>query len=524
MAAQAIQAPPSTPVINPWLIAVSVMFGTFMEVLDTTVVNVSLPHIAGSLSATVDEATWALTSYLVANAIVLPMTGWLANYFGRKRILLSAVMGFTTASALCGLSTTLPMLIFFRIVQGATGGALQPLSQAVMLEAFPPQDRGKAMGFWGLGIVVAPMLGPVLGGWLTDNYSWRWIFYINIPIGVMCIIMTKLFIFDPPYIKRGSGSVDYWGIGMLAVGIGALQVLLDKGQEDDWFGSGMMRTLAVVAVVGLVSLVIWELRTAHPIVNLRVLKVRTYATGVFMMTMLGFVLYGSLVLLPIFLQTLLGYPALQAGIAMAPRGLGSFLAMPIVGAISGRFDSRKMLALGIIGASFTLVQLSWLNLNAGYWDIFWPQFWQGITMALLFVPLTTTTMDPIPKEQMGNATSIFNLMRNIGGSTGIAVATTFLERRTQAQINLLGTNVTAYSAPARQMLRGARGALMAAGADPSTATQQAYGVVFGSVSQQAAMLAFLETFRVLGLVFLILLPFLLLMRRPARKGGPPAAH
>ena len=524
MATETIQSPPTTPVINPWLIAVAVMFGTFMEVLDTTVVNVSLPHIAGNLSATVDEATWALTSYLVANAIVLPMTGWLANYFGRKRFLLSAVIGFTTASALCGLSTSLPMLIFFRIVQGATGGALQPLSQAVMLEAFPPQDRGKAMAFWGLGIVVAPMLGPVLGGWLTDNYSWRWIFYINIPIGILCVIMTKLFIFDPPYIRRGTARVDYWGIGMLAVGIGALQVLLDKGQEDDWFSSDLIRTLTLVAVVGLVSLVIWELRAPHPIVNLRALKVPTYATGVFMMTMLGFVLYGSMVLLPIFLQTLLGYSAVQAGIAMAPRGMGSFIAMPIVGAILGRFDARKLLGLGILGASVTLIQLSYLNLNAGYWDIFWPQFWQGTTMALLFVPLTTTTMDPIPKEQMGNATSIFNLMRNIGGSVGIAAATTFLERRTQVQINTLGANVTAYSGAARQMMQGAKGAMMAAGSSSATATQQAYGMMFGNVARQATMVAFLETFRILGLVFLILLPFLFLMRRPAQKGGAPPAH
>ena len=524
MATEVVQSPPTTPIVNPWLIAVAVMFGTFMEVLDTTVVNVSLPHIAGNLSATVDEATWALTSYLVANAIVLPMTGWLANYFGRKRFLLSAVIGFTTASALCGLSTSLPMLIFFRIVQGATGGALQPLSQAVMLEAFPPQDRGKAMAFWGLGIVVAPMLGPVLGGWLTDNYSWRWIFYINIPIGVLCVIMTKLFIFDPPYIRRGSSRVDYWGIGMLAVGIGALQVVLDKGQEDDWFASDLIRTLAVVAVVGLTALVIWELRAAHPIVNLRVLKVRTYATGVFMMTMLGFVLYGSMVLLPIFLQTLLGYSSVQAGIAMAPRGMGSFIAMPIVGAILGRFDARKMLGLGILGASVTLIQLSYLNLNAGYWDIFWPQFWQGTTMALLFVPLTTTTMDPIPKEQMGNATSIFNLMRNIGGSVGIAAATTFLERRTQVQINILGANVTEYSGAARQMMQGAKGAMMAQGSSSATATQQAYGMMFGSVARQATMVAFLETFRLLGLLFLILLPFLFLMRRPAQRGGAPPAH
>src|SRR5579871_4541415 len=235
------------PAVNPWIVAISVMFATFMEVLDTTVVNVSLPHIAGSLSATVDEATWALTSYLVANAIVLPLTGWLASYFGRKRLLITAVMGFTGASFLCGLAPSLPILIVFRIVQGATGGALQPLSQAVMLEAFPARDRGKAMGLWGLGVVVAPMLGPVLGGWLTDSYSWRWVFYINLPVGLASIVMTRMFIFDPPYIRRPRAGIDYWGIGMLAVGIGALQVVLDKGQEEDWFSSHMITVLALTA-------------------------------------------------------------------------------------------------------------------------------------------------------------------------------------------------------------------------------------------------------------------------------------
>src|SRR5271165_2125538 len=250
----------SYPQVNPWIVAIAVMFATFMEVLDTTVVNVSLPHIAGSLSASVDEASWALTSYLVANAIILPMTGWLANFFGRKRTLLAAVFGFTAASFLCGLATSLPMLIFFRVVQGATGGALQPLSQAVMLEAFPPQDRGKAMAFWGLGIVVAPMLGPVIGGYLTDNFSWRWVFYINLPVGLASIIMTRLFIFDPPYIGKVKRGIDYWGIGMLAVGIGALQVLLDKGQEEDWFGSKLIAYMAVVSGVALIAFVVRELK------------------------------------------------------------------------------------------------------------------------------------------------------------------------------------------------------------------------------------------------------------------------
>ncbi len=265
--------------INPWLIAVSVMFATFMEVLDTTVVNVSLPHIAGTLSATIDEATWALTSYLVANAIILPMTGWLASMFGRKNLLMLSVIGFTAASFLCGLAPTLGSLIFFRILQGATGGALQPLSQAVLLEAFPPQERGKAMGFWALGIVVAPILGPVLGGWLTDNYSWRWVFYINIPVGIASIIMTKLYIFDPPYLKAESRKVDYWGIGMLAVGIGALQIVLDKGQEDDWFSSNMIVALSIVATVTLGALVWHLLVTEDPIVDLRVFKERTYVSS-----------------------------------------------------------------------------------------------------------------------------------------------------------------------------------------------------------------------------------------------------
>src|SRR3954464_7023360 len=294
--------------VNPWIVAVAVMFATFMEVLDTTVVNVSLPHIAGSLSVSVDEAAWALTSYLVANAIILPLTGWLANFFGRKRTLLAAVFGFTAASFLCGLATSLPLVIFFRVVRGATGGALQPLSQAVMLEAFPPQDRGKAMGFWGLGIVVAPILGPVLGGWLTESYSWRWVFYINIPVGLASIVMTKLFIFDPPYLRAESRKVDYWGIGMLAVGIGALQIVLDKGQQEDWFSSPLITLLAVISAATIVALIVHELTTDNPIVDLRVFKARSYAVGVFLMTVLGFVLFGSMVLLPIMLQTLLGYP------------------------------------------------------------------------------------------------------------------------------------------------------------------------------------------------------------------------
>jgi DHA2 family multidrug resistance protein len=510
--------------INPWIIAVSVMFATFMEVLDTTVVNVSLPHIAGSLSASIDEATWALTSYLVANAIILPMTGWLAATFGRKRLLMLSVVGFTAASFLCGLAPTLSSLIMFRIVQGATGGALQPLSQAVLLEAFAPEDRGKAMGFWALGIVVAPILGPVLGGWLTDNYSWRWVFYINIPVGIASIVMTKLYIFDPPYLRSENRKVDYWGIGMLALGIGALQIVLDKGQQEDWFESNYIAALAIVAAVTLAALVWHELTTSDPIVDLRVLKERSYAVGVFLMTVVGFVLYGSMVLLPIMLQTLLGYPPLQAGIAMAPRGIGSFLMMPLTGLMTGTFDPRKLLFVGLIVGGGTLLWLASVNLQAGYWDIFWPQFMQGVGMSLLFVPLTTISMDRIPREKMGYATSLFNLMRNIGGSVGIAVTGTMLARHSQSTTSTLGANVTPYDPASQSMMYQFRAAFMAAGADAATATERAYAALFGLVQRHATMVAFVGIFQLMGVIFIALVPLVLLMRRPRTGGGPMAAH
>jgi DHA2 family multidrug resistance protein len=510
--------------VNPWLVAIAVMSATFMEILDTTVVNVSLPHIAGDLSATIDESTWALTSYLVANAVVLPLAGWLSNQFGRKRLLMVSVGGFTLSSLLCGLAPSLPFLVCFRIIQGTTGGALQPLSQAVLLEAFRPEDRGKAMGFWGLGIVTAPIFGPVLGGWLTDSYSWRWVFYINLPVGIIALVMMQTFIFDPAYIRRSGERVDWTGIGFLALGIGALQIFLDKGQEDDWFASHVIVMLAVVSTLALVALIVHELRVEHPVVDLRVFRERTYATGVFLMTVVGFVLYGSLVLLPILLQTLLGYPALQAGIAMAPRGVGSFIAMPIVGLTVGRIDARRLLAAGIVGGALTLYWLSALNLQAGYWDVFWPQFVQGISLSLLFVPLTTITMDPIPRESMGNATSIFNLMRNIGGSLGIAVATTVLGRRQQLHTSVLGAHVDVYSPQARAFLEQMRAAFVARGADLATAARQAQAAVWGLVQRQASMLSFTDVFRMMAMLFVALLPLLFLMRTPRAGRGPAAMH
>jgi DHA2 family multidrug resistance protein len=512
-----------SPAINPWIIAISVMLGTFMEVLDTTVVNVSLPHIAGDLSVTPEEATWVLTSYLVSNAIVLPLTGWLGNYFGRRNILLVSVGGFTLFSFLCGIAPNLPLLIIFRVLQGATGGGLQPLSQAILMEAFPPEKRAKAMAFWALGIVVAPMLGPVLGGWITDSYSWRWLFFINIPIGAAAVVMAVLFIHDPPYIKRGAGGIDYWGIGYLALGIGALQIILDKGQEDDWFASHFILILGILAVIGFVFFVVRELITNHPVVDLKIFKNRTYATGVFLMTVLGFVLYGSTVLLPLWLQTLMGYSALEAGMAMLPRGLGSFLFMPVVGILMGKIESRILLASGLIISAFSIFQLSRLSLNAGYWDIFWPQLMQGMSMGLLFVPLTTITNGLIPKEQMGNATSLFNLMRNIGASIGIASVTTISARHAQTHINTLTQNVTIYSPATQAMVQGVRQNMMAHGVDSATATKQAYAGLFGMVQQQASMMAYVDVFFLLSIMFLVCLPLILIMKKPPKGGGGPGS-
>jgi DHA2 family multidrug resistance protein len=507
--------------VNPWIVAVAVMFATFMEVLDTTVVNVSLPHIAGNLSATIDESTWVLTSYLVANAIILPLTGWLASTFGRKRLLMASVTGFTLSSLLCGLAPNLPSLVAFRLLQGATGGAMQPLSQAVLLEAFPPHMRGKAMGFWGLGIVVAPILGPVLGGWLTDSYSWRWVFYINMPVGIISLVMTRLYVFDPPYLRRETSRIDYWGIGLLALWVGCLQLALDLGQQRDWFSSSFITTLVVFAVGGLIAFLVREMMASEPVIDLRVFKLRSYSTGVFLMTTLGFVLYGSLVLLPIMLQTLLGYPSLQAGIAMAPRGMGSLIGMPTVGFLIGRIDPRKMVATGLTVGAGTLFWLGQLNLGAGYWDIFWPQFLQGIGLSLLFVPLTTISMDAIPRERMGNATSLFNLMRNLGGSIGIAVTGTLLARKQQSYTSVLGEHVNVWSQSAQNTIEAARQGFLASGSDPVTAMQRAYAATFGIVQRHAAMLAFVDIFRLLGTIFLVLLPLVMLMKRP--KGAPGAS-
>jgi MFS transporter, DHA2 family, multidrug resistance protein len=512
--------------INPWLIAIAVMSSTFMEVLDTTVVNVSLPHIAGSLGSTNDEATWTLTSYLVANAVILPMTGWLAGRFGRKRLLMASVSGFTVASFLCGLAPSLPFLIVCRIIQGACGGGLQPLSQAILLESFPAEKRGQAMAFWALGIVVAPMLGPVAGGWLTDNYSWRWVFYINVPIGIIALILTEIFIFDPPYLRhRQKTGIDFWGIGLLIVGIGSLQVMLDKGQEDDWFGSHFIVTLAVLAIVGIGGLIVRELMAKHPILDLSVFKFRSYAIGTFLMTVIGFVLYGSTVLLPLLMQVILGYTATEAGITNLPRGLASFCIMPIVGRLIGKFDQRKLLGIGLVASAYAMWELSRFSLDVSNRTFWWPLVIQGASLGFVFVPLTTITNGPIPNERMGNATSLFNLMRNIGASIGIAMVETVQFRTQQEHINILGQHVTPESSATQNMINSMKGYFMSQGASAAQATQQAYDSLWGTVQRQAAMLAYNDTFLFLAAMFVCMIPLLFLLRKPrADKAGAAMMH
>jgi DHA2 family multidrug resistance protein len=448
------------PSVNPWIVAMSVMLATFMEVLDTSVANVALPHISGNLSATNEEATWVLTSYLVSNAIILPATNWLSRYFGRKRFLIVCIIIFTLASALCGAATSLGMLIFARIMQGAGGGALQPIAQSVLLESFPPEKRGQAMAVFGLGIVVAPIIGPTLGGWITDNYSWRWIFYINVPVGALAIFMANAFVEDPPYLRnQRPGRIDYVGFGLMALGLATLQIVLDLGQQEDWFESDFILRATIIGVVALAAFVVWELRSDEPIVNLRVLKNRNFAVGVLLITVMGVVLYGSIALLPLFLQTLMGYPATASGMAVSPRGFGSILSMIIVGRLVGRVDGRWLIMFGFAVLAYSTWMLAGLNLNIAMSNVVWPNIVSGCAMGFIFVPLTTMAMGTLPNEQVGNASGIYNLMRNTGGSVGIAAVTTLLARGAQTHQAAISSHLTPYDPAFQQRLQQITSAL-----------------------------------------------------------------
>ena len=503
-----------------WLITAAVMLATFMEMLDTTVVNVSLTHIAGSLSATPNEATWALTSYLVANGIVIPISGWLANHFGRKNLLIVSTVGFTVASLLCGIAPSMGLLVTFRVFQGACGGSLQPLSQAVMLEAFPPTQHGKAMAIWAMGAIVAPVLGPVLGGWLTDNFSWRWVFYINLPVGLLSFFLIKTFLKDPPYLRRSSAPIDSWGLATLVIWVAALQIMLDKGQEEDWFDSRFIVFLGMAFAVGLLAWVVRELTTRDPVADLHVFGQVPFAAGTMVMALVGFVMYGSQVTISIWLQTLLGYPSVQAGVAMVATGLGAAFAMPAASFLVSRFDPRKVFVCGVLGLAFSFHQLMGFNLKVGFWDIFWPQFLQGASIGLVFVPLTIVTMSFIHKERMGNATSLFNMMRNIGGGVGISIVETMLTRMGQQHTNFLVSNISQLSPSVVSLVGGLKGAF--AGSGPVLADQQAYAALFGLVQREATMVALVRVFQYLGLLVLMMIPLIALTKRPPK--GQPSEH
>jgi len=504
----------SPPRVNKWLITLTVMIPAFMEIVDTSIANVALPHMQGSLNAGTDEVTWVLTSYLISNAVIMPMTGWLARMFGRKRFLISCIVLFTLASILCGTAPNLATLVFFRIVQGAAGGALIPMSQAIMMESFPPQEGGMAMAIFGIGAMFGPVVGPTLGGWITDNLTWRWIFYINIPVGVLAVIMARYFIFDPSYLKRGKASIDYWGLALLTLGIGSLQVVLDKGQQDDWFSSSFIITFSIISVISLILFIYAELKHEHPIVNLRLFKDAAFASGNFIMFMVGFCLYGSVVMLPLFLQTLMGYSATMAGLVMAPGGIASVIVMPIVGAYIRRRSGRRIILAGLALGAVSLFLMRGFTLEASYWDFMWPRVMLGAALGMIFPPLTRATLANIPRVEMGNATGMYNLLRNIGGSVGIALSATMLTRLAQFyQANLAG-HVNPYNPVVQSRLRELTEAAMGRGMDAVTSQKAALGVLYRVVGREAGLLAYTYIFWIIGLAFLVIIPFLFFLRRP----------
>jgi MFS transporter, DHA2 family, multidrug resistance protein len=509
---------------NPWLIAVGVMLATFMEVLDTSIANIALPHIAGSMSATTDEATWVLTSYLVSNAIILPMTGWLSNYFGRKRLLILCIGIFTATSALCGAAPTLATLVIARILQGIGGGAMVPIAQAVLLESFPPQKRGVAMAAFAQGVVVAPILGPTLGGWITDNYSWRWIFYVNLPFGVLAAFMAQWLVEDPPYIKRNKHArIDFIGFGVLCIWLATMQVTLDKGQEADWLGAVWIRWMLVISVLALIGFIVREFTTDHPLVDLRVFRNRNFAVGVLLMTILAGILYGTTAELPLFMQTLMGYPALQSGLTQSPRGVAAFITTFFVGRIVGKVPSRYLLCFGFLLLAYSAWMLSSINLQVSASSVIFPSVLNGIAISFIFVPLTTTTMGYLAQNQIGNASGLYNLMRNLGGSMGIAFVTTMLARGAQKHQALMVEHMTATDPGFTRQLSLAQHALERQ-SDPVTATGQAYTVLYQTLDAQAHVWAFVDNFRFFCLLAIACIPLVFLFKRVSRPPAKAGAH
>jgi MFS transporter, DHA2 family, multidrug resistance protein len=522
----ATPAVPWTPSASPWLIAATVMLATFMEVLDTSIANVSLPHIAGSLSATVDESTWVLTSYLISNAIVLPLTGWLSMMFGRKRLFIGCVVIFTISSFLCGLAPNLFLLIFFRVLQGAGGGGLQPISQAILVESFSRKKQGMAMAVYGMGVVVAPIIGPTLGGWITDSFSWRWIFFINVPVGVVAILMTLAIVQDPPYLFRKTFKqglkIDFIGLGLLSVGLGFIQVMLDKGQTDDWFESRFIVTCAVIGILGLIGVIWWELRQPEPLVDLRLFKQRNYSMATFMMFAMGVVLYGTTVLLPILVQTLMGYTAEWAGLVLSPGGLVTLFVMPLVGRLLGIFQPRWLVVCGLLILAVGMYELSELNLQTGFWTFVGVWTFSRAGMPFLFVPINVMAFAYVPREKTNSATGLINLTRNLGGSVGISLVAAAQSRLAQVSQNSLAGHLTANNPLYAIRLHNLQSALQASGSDPAQAARQAQALLYNELLRQSAMVAYIDVFRLLSWLCVGLIPLMFFMKPAKPRPGAAA--
>ena len=499
------------------------MLATFMEVLDTTIVTVALPHMAGNLSASNDEATWVVTSYLISNAVVLPASGWFSKYFGRKRFLIACIILFTFASFLCAIAPNLPVLVLARMLQGVGGGALQPLAQTILLESFPPEKRGVAMSAYGMGIVVAPILGPLVGGWITDHYSWRWIFYINIPIGIIAVLMNQRFIHDPPHIRDvRPGRIDMIGFALMAVSVITLQLILDKGQEDDWFAAVWIRWFTLVSAATFIAFVFWELRVDSPIVDLRVLRNRNFAVGSVLIALVGVAVYSPLTIIPQFLQNILGYTALNSGLSQSPRGLGSIAGMFLVGYLSSRVDNRKLIGVGFALVGLSTLFLGNIDLEISQRSIQLPFILSGFCTAIVFVPLTTTSMGMLRNYQIGNASGIYNLMRNLGGSIGVSLTATLVSRSAQAHQATLITHLTPYDPAYQDRLHQLQSLLHLPSTDWNQ-TSAAVGVIYQAVVRQSYMLAYVDAFRWLALMcFISALSAFLFKAVPARR--PASAH
>ena len=516
-------------IFNPWIIALVVTMGTFMEVLDTSIANVALPHIAGTLSASQDESTWVLTSYLVANAIILPISGWISSVIGRKNFYLISVVLFTVFSACCGIAPTLGLLVVFRVLQGLAGGGLQPSVQAILADAFPGEKRGMAMAVYTVAILCAPVLGPTLGGWITDNYSWRWIFYINIPVGVLCAFFTRMVLVDPTALtarrlaqKGKKLQIDGTGLALIAIGLATLEIVLDRGQELDWLGSTFIAWSASIAVLALVGAIVWELRVAQPVVNLRLLKERNFAVCCVIVLGVYTALYATTFLLPQFMQLLMGYSATAAGLAVSPAGLVTMIEVPLVGwALSRGYDARRMIAAGIATIALGTWWLSLGSLEMGEMSLILPRVVQVLGLGMTTVPLSTIMFRFLPADQTSNASGIYALVRNEGGSIGIALSSTFLQRAQQTHQTYIAANVAASNPMAQraaQSLAAAHGSL-ASGGSASDSAYAGLAMLYAQVQRQAALLAYMDQYRMFGIMLACLLPLVLFLKRPPRLTG-----